>query len=59
MTDADVLSKRDAAVAWCQHAGQHAMQNGGKPWRYALIPHDVIAQNMTLTQLVAQFGVGG
>ncbi|MEZ4861958.1 MAG: DEAD/DEAH box helicase family protein [Caldilineaceae bacterium] len=56
INDADVLAKRDAAVAWCHHAGQHAMQNGGKPWRYALIPHDVIAQNMTLRQLVSQFG---
>lgn len=28
---------------------------GGKPWRYALIPHDAIAENMTLKGLVALF----
>ena len=51
----DVLAKRDAAVAWCAHASAHARQYGGKPWRYALIPHDAIADNMTLAGLIAQF----
>jgi len=53
----DVLAKRDAAVAWCRHASDHALQYGGKPWRYVLIPHDAIAENMTLDGLVAQFVV--
>jgi len=30
---------------------------GGKPWPYALIPHDAIAENITLDWLVAQFGL--
>ncbi|HWP93312.1 MAG TPA: DEAD/DEAH box helicase family protein [Thermodesulfobacteriota bacterium] len=53
ITDADVLAKKDAAIRWCEHATKHAVSNGGKPWRYALIPHDVIAENMTLSGLVA------
>ena len=53
----DVLAKRAAAVAWCRHASQHAQDHGGKSWRYALIPHDTIAENMALDQLVSQFGV--
>ncbi|MFZ5862377.1 MAG: DEAD/DEAH box helicase [Nitrospirota bacterium] len=57
MTDADVLAKRDAAVQWCAHASNHALQNGGKPWKYALIPHDAIAENMTLAGLVSQFAI--
>jgi len=28
-----------------------------KPWRYVLVPHDVIAENMTLEMLAGQFGV--
>lgn len=56
MTDTDVLAKQDAAVTWCQHASTHAATCGGKPWTYALIPHDVIAENMTLSGFIAQFG---
>ena len=56
MDDADVLAKKDAAVKWCQQASDHAATYGGKPWKYALIPHDAIAENMTLAGLVGQFG---
>lgn len=55
LTDADVLAKRDAAVEWCKHATQYSQAHGGKPWRYALIPDDVIAENMSLGGLVAQW----
>jgi type III restriction enzyme len=57
MTDADVLAKKDAAVRWCAHATDHVLKNGGKPWKYALIPHDAIAENMTLAGLDSQFTV--
>lgn len=56
LEDAAVLAKRDAAVEWCANASRYAREHGGKPWRYALIPHDVIAENMTLVGLVKQFG---
>jgi type III restriction enzyme len=55
MDDAEVLAKKDAAVLWCSRATTHALSNGGKPWKYALIPHDSIADNMTLTWLAKQF----
>ena len=58
MESADVLAKQAAALAWCGHATAHAQDNGGKPWRYALIPHDAIAENMTLAGLLGQYGVG-
>lgn len=48
MSDPEVLAKRDVAVTWCQHASDHAATYGGKPWKYLLIPHDAIAENMTL-----------
>jgi len=56
MTDADVLAKKDAAVQWCANATDHNLKNGSKPWKYVLIPHDAIAENMTLAGLVSQFG---
>jgi type III restriction enzyme len=52
---ADVIAKRDAAVKWCQNATAHAHTYGGKPWCYVLIPHDVIADNMTIATLAKQF----
>lgn len=55
ITSPEVLAKKDAAVLWCNRATAHAQNNGGKPWKYVLIPHDVIAENMTLAGLVAQF----
>jgi type III restriction enzyme len=57
LNDADVRAKRDAAVQWCRMASQHAASYGGKPWQYVPIPHDVIAENMTLAMLVRQFGI--
>lgn len=55
MQAADVLAKRDAAVLWCARASEHAKSIGGKPWVYSLIPHDAIAENMTLDLLARQF----
>jgi type III restriction enzyme len=52
MESAEVLAKRDAGVRWCEHASAYAQQHGGKPWKYLLIPHDVVAENMTLDGLV-------
>ena len=52
-----VEAKKAAAVQWCQHATTHTATYNGKPWRYVLIPHDVIAENMTLEVLAGQFGV--
>lgn len=45
---AEVLAKKAVAEKWCEHASDHAKTYGGKPWQYALIPHDLIADNMTL-----------
>jgi len=56
MTDKDVLAKRDVAVQWCGWATEHAHTYGGKPWRYALIPHDAIAENITVEFLLKQYG---
>jgi type III restriction enzyme len=57
MQDKDVLAKRDVAVRWCAWASQHAASYNGKPWQYALIPHDVIAENMTLEFLLKQYSL--
>jgi len=53
--DADVLAKKEAAVKWCSLATTHTTANGGKAWKYMLIPHDTISENMTLGGLASQF----
>ena len=53
METPEVLAKRDAAIVWCKRTSDYAKTyEGGKPWKYALIPHDSIAENMTLAALV-------
>jgi type III restriction enzyme len=53
--DAEVLAKRDAAVDWCRHASDHAKSYGGKSWTYLLVPHDVIAENMTIEGVAKRY----
>jgi len=59
MEDAIVLTKKEVAEKWCERATAYASEHGGKPWKYALIPHDVITENMTLEGLAAKFAAGG
>ena len=50
MQDSVVLAKAKAAALWCARATEHA---GGKPWKYLLIPHDVINDTKTVAGLAA------
>ena len=54
-TDPVVLSKAQAAATWCKHASAYEALHGGKPWSYLLIPHDVIADNMTIQGLAKSY----
>jgi type III restriction enzyme len=56
LDDPVVLAKKEVAENWCERATNHAAAYGGKPWKYVLIPHDAIAENMTLAGLLQQFG---
>jgi type III restriction enzyme len=51
MNNLEVLAKKDVAMQWCQYASDYMLSHGGKPWQYVLIPHDAIAQNMTIKGL--------
>jgi type III restriction enzyme len=52
MDDPVVLAKKEAAETWCERASRYNSAHGGKPWKYAIIRHDVIAENMALESLV-------
>lgn len=49
--DPIVQAKKAVAETWCLNASNYNARHGGKPWKYALIPHDTIAENMTLAGL--------
>lgn len=53
LQDPVVLAKASAAATWCRHATKHELAHGGKTWRYVLIPHDKVDENMTLGGLVS------
>jgi type III restriction enzyme len=56
LDDEQVKLKQTVAVKWCASATEYAASTGGKPWKYALIPHDVINDNMTVQGLVELYG---
>lgn len=55
VAETEVQAKKDAAVKWCRQAADHAQTCGGKQWKYVLVPHDVIAENMTLEGLAGKY----
>jgi len=54
MRDADVLEKQSAAEEYCRAASMFNAENGGKPWKYLLIPHDEIRPHSSFTYLTKQ-----
>lgn len=53
MDEAEVQAKARAATEWCGYAAAHALEYGGKPWRYLLVPHDAVKASSTLKGLAA------
>jgi len=56
-SETEVKAKADQAVVWCKNATDDSNKVGGKLWRYLLIPHDAVAANVTLENLISRFGV--
>ncbi|MCB9905259.1 MAG: DEAD/DEAH box helicase family protein [Planctomycetes bacterium] len=57
MKDQTVIDKARAAATWCENASRYELENGGKPWKYLLIPHDQIKDNMSLEGLIRSWTV--
>jgi type III restriction enzyme len=47
----EVQSKKQAAETWCARASEYNAQNSAKPWKYRLISHDSVKDNMILEAL--------
>ena len=48
LEDPIVLMKKKAAEQWCAHATDFNKTLGRKPWKYLLIAHDQVQENMSL-----------
>ena len=57
MEASDVKAKADAAATWCKNASEYSQAQGGKPWKYLLVPHDAVAHNVTVSGLVGRYAV--
>ena len=53
----DVQEKTAAALLYCKNASDFTTQNGGKPWRYILIPHNAVMFNMSFKKMRREFEV--
>ncbi len=39
----------------CENASDYLLKNGGKAWKYLLIPHDEVKENFQLGDYVRKF----
>lgn len=49
----EVQMKKQAAEEYCSHATEFTSENGGKPWKYVLLPHDTIDRTASFSFLKA------
>ena len=49
----DVLGKKKAAEEYCKHASEYTAKNGGKPWKYHLLRHDIVERTSSFEFLMA------
>ncbi len=57
--DRDVQEKAKAALWYCKHASEFTAQNGGKLWKYVLIPHGKVQLNMEFQHLMKRYEYKG
>lgn len=55
MSDTKVHAKAAAAVKWCENSSDYLLKNGGKAWKYLLIPHDEVKENFQLRDYISKF----
>lgn len=54
VASSEVKEKANAALQYCKHATEFTSNHRGKPWKYILIPHDVVMLNMSFSHLMQQ-----
>lgn len=51
----EVSEKAKSGVKWCVNASTYLKANGGKEWKYLLIPHDEVKEANTLNSYISKF----
>lgn len=54
VNDSDVLAKAEAAREFCRCASKFTAQNGGKLWRYVIIPHTLVDRAYSFNYILQQ-----
>lgn len=49
----EVQAKAQAALKYCNYATEFTAENNGKPWKYALIPHDIVTKTSSFKGVVS------
>lgn len=49
----EVQQKKAAAEEYCRHASEFTAENGGKPWKYVLLPHDAVDRTASFEYLIS------
>lgn len=50
----EVQAKKIAALKYCEFANEFIKEQGGKQWKYAIIPHDKVVKNASFKGVVSQ-----
>lgn len=50
----EVQDKAAAACEYCRYASEFTCKNGGKPWRYVVIPHTLVVRGYTFDYVLSQ-----
>lgn len=51
----EVTEKAKSGVKWCANASTYLKDNGGKEWKYLLIPHDEVKEANILGSYISKF----
>ena len=50
----EVNEKRIAAELYCEKATEFTIANGGKPWQYIMLRHDIVTRTSAFSYLTQQ-----
>ena len=53
LTTEEVQAKKMAAEEYCKNASEYTQTNGGKPWKYHLLRHDIVDKSKSFDYLMA------
>jgi type III restriction enzyme len=51
----EVTEKAKAGASWCKSASEYLLANGGKEWKYLLIPHNEVNDSITIYDCISRF----